>query len=240
MTLRGLGASPPSSLFYSMNLINWYDAGFCDYDSALFFQQRLHAGVACGDLHDSVLFQENQPVITLGRDAKQSSLLWSAQRIADAGIILRQVERGGDATYHGPGILVISPILRFLDYASNVHLYLRMLEETVIRQCAAYGLHGFRKNGKSGVWLDDGKLSAVGVAVSRSATMHGLSLNVNPEWTHFSAIVPCGLVGEGVTSLATHGVYKTVKHARDDFLAALSEVFGAKLLPGTPVTQEKE
>jgi len=221
-----------------MNLINWYDAGFSDYDEDLLLQRALHDRVVAGESPGCILFQENRPVITLGRDKKESSLVWSRERIAGAGIALREVERGGDATFHGPGILVASPVLRFLEYASTAHLYLRMLEETVIRQCEAYGLSCFRKSGKSGVWLNDGKLSAVGVAVMRSVTMHGLSINVDPDFTYFSAIVPCGLTGEGVTSLAAHGVNVSVQKARDDFLAAFSKVFSAEVLPAQQITKE--
>lgn len=213
-----------------------------DYDEDWKLQQRLHEAVVFGALPGALLFQENAPVITLGRDFQESSLLVPKERLESEGVAVRPVSRGGDATYHGPGVLVASPILHILRYAKNAHQYLRMLEETVIRQCAIYGLSCFRKSRKSGVWLKEGKLAAVGVAVSRSVTLHGLAVNVCPNMEHFSAIVPCGLAGEGVTSLALQGVRLTVGRVREDFLAAFSEVFGAEMIPlsETNLKQQKE
>lgn len=213
-----------------------------DYDEDWKLQQRLHEAVVFGTLPDALLFQENAPVITLGRDFQESSLLVSKERLEQEGVAVRTVGRGGDATYHGPGVLVASPILHVMRYAKNAHQYLRMLEETVIRQCADYGLSCFRKSGKSGVWLKEGKLAAVGVAVSRSVTLHGLAINVSPNMEHFSAIVPCGLAEEGVTSLALQGVQLTVGRVLEDFLAAFSVVFGAEMIPlsKTILEQQKE
>jgi lipoyl(octanoyl) transferase len=214
-----------------MNVVHYMTAPVPDYDEDWALQLRLHEAVVSGELTGALLFQQNSPVITLGRDFKESSLLIPKERLEREGVAVRFVSRGGDATYHGPGVLVASPILRFLDYAKNIHEYLRMLEETVIRQCDAYGLTCFRKNGKSGVWLKEGKLAAVGVAVMRSVTMHGLAINVCPNMEHFSAIVPCGLAGEGVTSLKQQGVHLSVEQVTADFLSSFSRVFGAELLP---------
>lgn len=211
-----------------------------DYDEDWGLQQRLHEAVVFGTLPGALLFQENAPVITLGRDFQESSLLVSKERLEQSGVAVRLVGRGGDATYHGPGVLVASPLLHVMRYAKNAHQYLRMLEETVIRQCAAYGLSCFRKSGKSGVWLKEGKLAAVGVAVSRSVTLHGLAVNVCPNMEHFSAIVPCGLAKEGVTSLALQGVHLTVGRVLEDFLAAFSEVFGAEMIPLTETISEQQ
>lgn len=214
-----------------MNAVYYIAAPSRDYDEDWALQLKLHDAVVSRELSGALLFQENSPVITLGRDTKPSSLLASEEQLNQLGIALRAVSRGGDATYHGPGVLVASPILRFLDYAKNVHEYLSMLEETVIRQCALYGLSCFRKSGKSGVWLKEGKLAAVGVAVVRSVTMHGLSINVCPNMEHFSAIVPCGLADEGVTSLSSLGVDLSVERVQADFLSSFSKVFGAELIP---------
>jgi lipoyl(octanoyl) transferase len=206
-------------------------APLLDYDEDWKLQERLHEAVANCALPGALLFQENAPVITLGRDFSESSLLVPRECLEESGVSVRAVSRGGDATYHGPGVLVVSPILRFMHYARNIHDYLRMLEETVIRQCAEYGLSCFRKSGKSGVWLKEGKLAAVGVAVSRSVTMHGLAINVCPDMESFCAIVPCGLAGKGVTSLAAQGVHLSVERALKDFLTSFSKVFGAELIP---------
>lgn len=214
-----------------MNAVYYVTAPSPDYDEDWALQLRLHEAVVGGRLPGALLFQENAPVVTLGRDFRPSSLLATEEELRRLGIALRAVSRGGDATYHGPGVLVASPILRFLHYAQNAHEYLRMLEETVIRQCEEYGLRCFRKSGKSGVWLKEGKLAAVGVAVARSVTMHGLSINVRPDMGHFAAIVPCGLSDEGVTSLAAQGVDVSVARVQADFLSSFSEVFGAKLIP---------
>ncbi len=222
--------------------IQWLDAGYIGYDQALGIQLKLHEACWQERRGDAILFQESPPVITLGKSSHRENLLWTTAELDAAGIDVREVGRGGDITYHGPGQLIISPILHFRRFASTALEYLRMLEETVIRQCAAYGLSCFRKSGKSGVWLKEGKLAAVGVAVSRSVTLHGLAVNVCPNMEHFSAIVPCGLAKEGVTSLALQGVHLTVGRVLEDFLAAFSEVFGAEMIPltGTISEQQKE
>ena len=106
---------------------------------------------------------------------------------------LRRVSRGGDVTYHGPGQLVISPILKLREMALGVHQYLRLLEQVVINLLAIYGINGNRVDGASGVWLGDKKIAAVGIAVKSGITQHGVAINVCPDLSYFDYIVPCGL-----------------------------------------------
>ena len=217
--------------------IHWLDLGMTGYDEAFSLQRRLHEGCWKGVHGGVVLFQENPPVITLGRSAQIEHLLWTPERLEAAGIEVKEAGRGGDVTYHGPGQIVISPILHFRRYAATALLYLRALEETVIRLLAGYGVAAGRIEDKTGVWVDGRKVAAVGVAVSHGVTMHGLAINICPDMEHFSAIVPCGLHGMGVTSLRRLGVDSlSYVRVRDDWLRAFEAVFGVRALETAPET----
>jgi lipoyl(octanoyl) transferase len=217
--------------------IHWLDLGLIGYDEAFSLQRRLHEGCWKGTHGDAVLFQENPPVITLGRSGREEHLLWTPERLEAAGIEVREVGRGGDVTYHGPGQIVISPILHFRRYVSTALDYLRALEETVIRLLAGYGLAAGRIEGKTGVWAGGLKVAAAGVAVSHGVTMHGLAVNIRPDMEHFSAIVPCGLRGMGVTSLKLLGRGDlSYARVRDDWLAAFESVFGLSAVEWDPKT----
>ncbi len=213
-----------------MRKVGWLDVGLSDYDEAFALQTRLHSEVARRERDDVMLFQENYPVITAGQSADFEHLLWSEERLRNEGIALREVSRGGDITCHCPGQLVISPILHFREYdgIATVHDYLRALEETVIRLLAGFGIEAARREGMSGVWVGNEKLAAVGVAVSHSVTLHGVSINVNADLRCFEPIVACGLHGMGVTSLEKQGVHGlTLAEVRDAWLERFREVFGA-------------
>jgi lipoate-protein ligase B len=135
-------------------------------------------------------------------------VLFSREVLAARGVAVRETDRGGDVTYHGPGQLVCYPIVDLNRLGLRLHEYMRCLEETVIRTLARFGVEGRRDPGATGVWVADpsdptrmAKVSAMGVRVRRWVTMHGLSLNVDPDMAHFGLIVPCGLAGRPVTSL---------------------------------------
>ncbi|OYU83591.1 MAG: lipoyl(octanoyl) transferase [Flavobacterium sp. BFFFF2] len=152
------------------------------------------------------LFVEHPPVYTLGKSGSMSHLLLNEAQLQKKGIQFYKINRGGDITFHGPGQLVGYPILNLDYFFTDIHKYLRLLEETIILMLAEYGLHGTRSEGETGVWLDVGtpfarKICAMGVRASRWVTMHGFALNVNVDLGYFDHIIPCGIRGKGVTSM---------------------------------------
>ena len=152
------------------------------------------------------LWVEHPPVITLGKSGAIDHLLLNEEQLRDRGIEYYKINRGGDITFHGPGEVVGYPILDLENFFTDIHKYLRLLEEMVILTLKEYGLEGTRSPGETGVWLDVGtpfarKICAFGVKASRWVTMHGFAFNVNTDLAYFSYIVPCGIQGKGVTSL---------------------------------------
>ncbi len=143
---------------------------------------------------------EHTPVITLTPRA-EPNLLATPERLRHLGVDLARTDRGGDITYHGPGQLVVYPILDLNRLGLGLHAYMRTLEEVVIRAIARFGVEGARDPAATGVWVDQAKICAMGVRVRKWVSMHGLALNVDPVMEHFDLIVPCGLAGRGVTSL---------------------------------------
>jgi lipoate-protein ligase B len=171
------------------------------YAEAAALQERLVAARLADRIPDVLLLLEHPPVITLGIRAKMEHLLLSRQALARRRIALEPSPRGGDITYHAPGQLVLYPILHLTGAEADVHVYVHKLEEIAIRTAARFGVTAYRRAGKTGAWTDQGKLAAIGVRFKRWVTSHGMSFNVDPDLSGFSAIVPCGLHGEPVTAL---------------------------------------
>jgi lipoyl(octanoyl) transferase len=176
--------------------------GTVDYAEAHRLQEALQAKRIAGEIGDAVLLLEHPPVLTMGRSAKEQHLLAPREVLAARGISVHEVGRGGDVTYHGPGQLVAYPIIELGPDRRDVRKYVWSLEETMIRTCADFGLHAHRTEGLNGAWIEDRKIGAVGVRISRWVTMHGLALNANSDLTHFDLIVPCGIPDRAVTSLS--------------------------------------
>lgn len=152
------------------------------------------------------LFVEHPHVYTLGKSGDMSNLLLSEKQLADKGATFYKINRGGDITYHGPGQIVGYPILDLENFFTDIHKYLRLLEEVIILTLAEYNIIGVRSEGETGVWLDVGtpfarKICAMGVRASRWVTMHGFALNVNVDLGYFDNIIPCGIRGKAVTSM---------------------------------------
>jgi lipoyl(octanoyl) transferase len=208
-------------------------AGRVPYLTAWNWQRRLAADRAEGRVGDVVLLLEHPPVYTLGRRADQDNLLFDAAERARRGIEVHRIDRGGDVTYHGPGQLVGYPILR-LD-GPRVVDHVRALEEVNLRVAASYGIVGTRVAGFSGVWVDDAKLTAVGVHVTAGrVTTHGWATNVATDLSDFDGIVPCGIRDKAVTSLATLGVPTDLDAVVVRTEAALADVFGTEVVPVEP------
>ncbi len=183
-------------------VLNVVDLGQCDYDTAWNLQKDLHARAAAERGLAYLILVEHPPVITLGRRADRRNVLLSPSELEKRGVQLREVDRGGDVTYHGPGQLVAYPILQLTGERRDVHAYFRSLEQLVIALLADYGIPAGRHDGLTGVWVGDEKICAMGVAIKRWTTYHGLALNIDPDLTHFRLITPCGISDKGVTSMA--------------------------------------
>jgi lipoyl(octanoyl) transferase len=155
-----------------------------------------------------VLLVEHPPVYTLGKSGDASNLLLSKERLAARGARFFHVDRGGDITFHGPGQLVGYPVLDLDRFFTDIHRYMRLLEEILIRTCAAYGVQAGRVAGRTGVWIGpdaagpERKIAALGIRCSRWVTMHGFAFNLNTDLSFFDHIIPCGITDRGVTSLA--------------------------------------
>ena len=152
------------------------------------------------------LFVEHPHVYTLGKSGDLNNLLLSEKQLEEKGATFYKINRGGDITYHGPGQIVGYPILDLENFFTDIHKYLRFLEETIILTNAEYGLKGTRSDGETGVWLDVGtpfarKICAMGIRSSRWVTMHGFALNANVNLGYFDHIIPCGIRGKAVTSM---------------------------------------
>ncbi len=171
------------------------------YADALTLQDELVAKRQADEIPDTLILLEHTPVITLGIRARQEHLLLPRETLASRGIDLAESPRGGDITYHAPGQLVLYPILKLTGNEADAHAFVDRLEEIAIRTAEAFLVKAYRRKGKTGVWTDQGKLAAIGVRFKKWVSSHGMSFNVNIELEGFDIIVPCGLIGEKVTSL---------------------------------------
>ncbi len=183
------------------------------------------------------LFVEHPHVYTLGKSGDIENLLVDEQYLEQKGATFYKINRGGDITYHGPGQIVGYPILDLDNFFTDIHKFLRFLEETVILTLAEYGLKAERSKGETGVWLDVGtpfarKICAMGVRASRWVTMHGFALNVNADLGYFDLMIPCGIKGKAVTSLNVELGKQEVSMAgvKEKLLKHFSDLFEAEII----------
>lgn len=198
------------------------------YADGLALQERLVEQRKAGAVPDTLLLLEHEPVFTLGRNARQENVLFPAEALRERGFDVFEAGRGGDVTYHGPGQLVAYPILELPHERRDVHRYVRDLEEVMIRLCADYGLPAGRVPGRTGCWVGDDKIGAIGVRISRWVTSHGLAFNVTTDLAPFRLIVPCGISDKGVTSLLKLlGREVPMDEVMDRLEGRFRDVFGA-------------
>ncbi|WP_255308204.1 lipoyl(octanoyl) transferase LipB [Flavobacterium crassostreae] len=199
------------------NKIQLQDLGTKDYKTTWEYQEELFKAIVALKMQNRreelelatpnyFLFVSHPHVYTLGKSGDFSNLLLSEKQLADKGATFYKINRGGDITYHGPGQIVGYPILDLENFFTDIHKYLRFLEESIILTLQEYGLECGRSPGETGVWLGVGtpfarKICAMGVRASRWVTMHGFALNVNTDLGYFDHIIPCGIRGKAVTSL---------------------------------------
>jgi lipoic acid synthetase len=211
-----------------VNVISVFRLGVVDYEEALRLQEELAAARARGAIGDALLLLEHPPVITVGRGGGEEDVLVSPEFLAQQGIRVVPTDRGGRATYHGPGQMVAYPILRLPD--EDLYTYVWRLEEVAIRTLRAYGLRARRLEGHPGVWVDGRKIAAIGISVRDGVTRHGLALNIAPNMAHFDLFIPCGLRDRGVTSMERELGYAPVwAEVADGFVRAFGEVFGCQM-----------
>ena len=204
--------------------------GRIDYASALQLQQQLAADRKQGLVSDQLLLLEHPHVITMGRNGHAENLLANDDVLSRAGIAFYPTDRGGDVTYHGPGQLVGYPILDLRDWKCDVGAYVRAVEETIITTLAEYGIQAGRIPKLTGVWVDDRKIAAIGVHLSRWVTSHGFALNVSTDLSYFQYIVPCGLT-RPVTSMAALGVRASLEEVGAKLAVHFARIFDCQMLP---------
>ena len=212
--------------------------GRVGYGRALELQQEAAADRKQGLIPDQLLLLEHPHVITLGRNGHMENLLASGEVLSRGGIQFHPSDRGGDITYHGPGQLVGYPIMDLRDWKRDVGAYVRGLEQAVIDTLAEFGIQAGRVQGCTGVWVDQAKIAAIGVHISRWVTSHGFALNVNTDLSYFQYIVPCGLT-KPVTSMAQLGVRAPLNEVARTFATHFLRVFDFSRvgLPACPAGQ---
>ena len=173
------------------------DLGFKKYKSVLSLQKKLQKQRIAGNIKDTLILVEHEPVYTLGKNSNRDHLLQSR----DKSVEVYNIERGGDVTFHGPGQLVGYPILDLRNYKKSVSWYMRRLEELIIKVLKEFDIKGSRIKGLTGVWVNNKKIAAQGVRISRWVTMHGFSINVCPQLSYYDGIIPCGIFNYEVTSM---------------------------------------
>ena len=224
------------------------DLGYKDYKQTWDYQEELFKSVIDIKIKNRrentnlltpnyFLFVEHPHVYTLGKSGNLSNLLLNEAQLTEKGATFYKTNRGGDITYHGPGQIVGYPILDLDNFFTDIHKYLRLLEEMIILTLAEYGLKAERSKGETGVWLDVGtpfarKICALGVRSSRWVTMHGFALNVNANLGYFDHIIPCGIRGKAVTSLNVELGKKEVNEVevKEKLLKHFANLFEAKIV----------
>lgn len=242
----------PNMTITQNKTLHFQDLGLMDYLPAFDYQENLMKSIIDlklknRDRTDGIfeetpnhfLFVEHPHVYTLGKSGDELNMLANFKKLEEINATFVKTNRGGDITYHGFGQIVGYPILDLDNFKSDIHLYMRNLEEVIIRTIAEYGLKGERSEGETGVWLDVGKpyarkICAMGVKTSKWVTMHGFALNVNTDLRYFEYIIPCGIKDKSVTSLARELERKfneeEVAEVKSKIKKHFSEVFGAEFI----------
>ena len=206
--------------------------GRMGYEEALELQRAVARDRITGEIpEDVLLLVEHPPVVTLGRSSKQKNMISSPEFLASKGVDLFEVERGGDVTFHGPGQLVGYPIIDLKRHKQDLHWFLRSVEEAIIRTLSRYGIPGERSTGYTGVWTKGRKIASIGVHARDWVTWHGFALNVTTDLSYFDFIVPCGIDGVEMTSIAKEielrgdTAWASVESVGEDAAAEFGRVF---------------
>jgi lipoyl(octanoyl) transferase len=205
------------------------DLGLVDYKAAYAFQKKLHSQVRSGILDGALIFNEHRPVFTIGRSGKKNNFLLNRSVLDSCNADIINVDRGGDITFHGPGQIVAYPVFDLSRHTKDLHKYLRDLEEVIIIVLSKYDILSFRMKGRTGCWVEEGKIASIGISVSGWVTYHGLALNANIGLQYFNMINPCGLTDVKMVSM------KSILHQEIDLtqlksrlVEGFKEVFGVR------------
>lgn len=201
--------------------------GKINYPDALKIQKKLLKLRQSDQIEDFFLLLEHPPVLTLGKRAKDSNILVSRNKLEAEGIKIHEIGRGGDVTYHGPGQIVGYPILDLKNHGKDIRKFVRNIEEIFIRLLKnEYNIEAGRDPEHTGVWVEDGKITAIGLSIKRWVSMHGFAFNVNTLMKHFKLIHPCGILDKGVTSLEQLLGYSfPLDKVQDQVIKYFSEIF---------------
>ncbi|MDD3905142.1 MAG: lipoyl(octanoyl) transferase LipB [Candidatus Omnitrophica bacterium] len=178
-----------------------FDLGLIDYEECYKLQKDLVARRRSGQIDDSIILAEHSEVFTIGRTGNKENVLVAADELSAIGVKVIRVDRGGDVTYHGPGQLIIYPIIDLKKLGLDLHEYMRCLESIAIDFLDDYDVYGGRVAGKTGVWVKGAKIASIGIGAAGWVTFHGMSINLNCDLSRFKMINPCGMSGLEVTSL---------------------------------------
>jgi len=205
--------------------------GIVDYKQTHNLQKQILQDRVDNKCPDTMILLQHNPVITVGRGGDNKNIIVSQAILDSYGIKVYEIERGGDVTYHGTGQLTGYPIIDLRNYKKDVHWYLRQLEEAIIKFLSYYDIIGKRVSGRTGVWVGDEKIAAIGVAVKRWVTYHGFALNINPDLSHFKLINPCGITDKEVTSLVKIlGFDVEMAEVEDKIISAFSDIFDVEII----------
>ena len=182
-------------------ILTYCDLGLIGYKEAWDLQHEIFSRRVKNEIDDVLLLLEHPHTYTLGKTADRNNLISSEETLHQKEITIFEIDRGGDITYHGPGQIVGYPIINLSNWQNDTHKYLRALEEVIIKTMNDFDLEGSRKKGLTGVWINDKKIAAIGIKVSRWITMHGFALNVSTDISLFNGIIPCGIKDKAVTSM---------------------------------------
>jgi lipoyl(octanoyl) transferase len=209
-----------------MGVCRWWDAGRLSYAEGLALQKKVVARRVAKEIPDSLIFVEHPPVITMGKMSKAEHVIGTRP-----GVEVVSTPRGGDVTYHGPGQIVGYPIVDLTAGGLGLKKFLENLEEVMIRAVEPYGIRAGRQAGMTGAWVGDRKIGAIGVRVEKWVTSHGFALNANTDLSGFDLIIPCGLQGKGVTSIAREiGRDVDLDELRRSVAAIFGTVFGRRMI----------
>jgi lipoate-protein ligase B len=212
--------------------------GLTDYEKAYLAQCQLVSRRRLGEIGDSMIITEHNPVFTIGRTGRRENMLADSRQMRKRGVRLIEVDRGGDITFHGPGQLLLYPVVDLKARGRDLHRYMRDLESVAINFLNSYGIIAERIDGKTGVWVGGSKVASIGVGAKDWVTFHGLSVNVDIDLSYFSMIYPCGMRGIKMTSLAEIlGVDIDLNMAAEKLIVCAKRVLGVGdgIFAGTPL-----
>jgi lipoyl(octanoyl) transferase len=204
-------------------------SGLVSYENGLVLQDRANTLVASGEWDGIVILLEHLPVVTVGNSGGENNLRLNALELSSIGINVVSTNRGGNITCHNPGQLIGYPVLNLSKWRKDVHWYVHMLEEVLIRTLEQYGLKAGRKARYSGAWLADEKIGAIGVSVRRWITGHGFALNIHNNLRLFESIVPCGISEFGVTNMLNNGLEVEMADVSETLVLQFNKVFQCEL-----------